>query len=69
MQALAFWKTIAMDQSNLLESGDILALGDPDCLLSDEDTASIAQAIHAVLPFRDRSRRQNRPSGDRADTL
>jgi hypothetical protein len=30
--------------------------GDPDSTLSDVDTASIAQGIRAVLPFRDRSR-------------
>lgn len=40
----------------IFESDDILALEDPDFSLSDADTASIAQAIHAVLPFRDRSR-------------
>lgn len=40
----------------IFESDDILALDDPDLSLSDADTARIAQTIHAILPFRDRSR-------------
>lgn len=40
----------------IFESDDILALDDPEFLLSDPDTARIAQTIHAVLPFRDDSR-------------
>jgi hypothetical protein len=38
------------------ESDDILALDDPELSFSDADTASIAQTIYAVLPFRDHSR-------------
>lgn len=38
------------------ESDDILALDDPEFSFSDADTASIAQTIYAVLPFRDHSR-------------
>jgi len=40
----------------VFENDDILALDDPDFSLSDVDTASMAQAFHAVLPFRDCSR-------------
>ncbi len=47
-----YWEVYAL----IFESGDILALDDPDFSLSDADTASIEQAIHAVLPFRDHSR-------------
>lgn len=47
-----YWNIYAL----IFESGDVLALDDPDFSLSDDDTARIAQAIHAVLPFRDRSR-------------
>ena len=47
-----YWEVYAL----IFESGDILSLGDPDFSLSDADTASIEQAIHAVLPFRDHSR-------------
>ena len=38
------------------ESDDILALDDPELSFSDADTASIAQTIYAVLPFRYHSR-------------
>lgn len=47
-----FWDIYAI----IFESSDILALDDPDLALSDDDTARIEQSIHAVLPFRDRSR-------------
>lgn len=47
-----FWDIYAL----IFESEDILALGDPAFSFSDVDTASIGQAIHAVLPFWDRSR-------------
>ena len=47
-----YWDIYAI----IFESGDTLALGDPAFSLSDVDTASKEQAIHAVLPFRDRSR-------------
>ena len=47
-----YWEVYAL----IFESDDILALDDPGFSLSDEDVASIEQAIHAVLPFRDRSR-------------
>lgn len=47
-----YWEIYAL----IFESGDVLALDDPDFSLSDDDTADIAQVIHAVLPFRDRSR-------------
>ena len=40
----------------IFESDDTLALDDPAFSLSDADTVSMVQAIHAVLPFRDRSR-------------
>ncbi|MBI5292988.1 MAG: hypothetical protein HY872_14035 [Chloroflexi bacterium] len=47
-----YWEVYAL----IFESDDILSLDDPGFSLSDEDVASIEQAIHAVLPFRDRSR-------------
>jgi hypothetical protein len=47
-----YWDIYAL----IFESDDIVTIGDPDLSLSDADTASIAQAIHAVLPFRDHSR-------------
>jgi hypothetical protein len=47
-----YWEIYAL----IFESDDILVLGDPGFFLSAADTASIEQAIHAVLPFRDRSR-------------
>ena len=47
-----YWDIYAL----IFESDDILALDDPGFSLSDADTAGVAQAIHAVLPFRDRSR-------------
>jgi hypothetical protein len=47
-----YWDIYAL----IFENDDILALDDPEFELSDSDTASIAQSIHAVLPFRDRSR-------------
>jgi len=46
-----YWDIYAI----IFESGDTLALGDPAFSLSDVDTASKEQAIHAVLPFRDPS--------------
>ncbi len=53
-----YWEIYAL----IFESGDVLALDDPDFSLSDDDTAGIAQVIHAVLPFRDRSRLYTRKS-------
>lgn len=47
-----YWDIYAL----IFESDDTLALGDPAFSLSDADTVSMQQAIHAVLPFRDRSR-------------
>ena len=47
-----YWEIYAL----IFESDDILALDDPDFSLSDAEVAGIEQAIHAVLPFRDRSR-------------
>lgn len=47
-----FWDIYAL----IHESDDILSLTDPNFSLSDADTASIAQMIHTVLPFRDGSR-------------
>ncbi len=47
-----YWEIYAL----IFESEDIVALDAPGFSLSDEDVASIEQAIHAVLPFRDHSR-------------
>ena len=47
-----YWGIYAL----IFESDDILALDDLDFSFSDADTARIAGAIHAALPFRDRSR-------------
>ena len=47
-----FWGIYAL----IYESDDILALSDAAFFLSDVDTASIGQTLHAVLLFRDRSR-------------
>lgn len=47
-----YWAIYAL----IFESDDILAFAHPNFALSDVDTASIAQVIHAVLPFQDGSR-------------
>jgi len=47
-----YWDTYAL----IFESGDILALDDPDFSLSDAETANFVQAIHVILTFRDHSR-------------
>lgn len=47
-----YWQVYAL----IFESGDMVKIDAPDFFLSDADTAGIAQTIHAVLPFRDRSR-------------
>lgn len=44
-----YWAIYAL----VFESDDILALADPNFALSDVDTASIVQVIHAILPFHD----------------
>ena len=47
-----YWDIYAL----IFESNDILVLDDPEFAISDSDTVNIEQSIHAVLPFRDRSR-------------
>lgn len=47
-----YWEIYAL----IFDSDDILAIEDPVFSLSDADTVCVEQVIHAVLPFRDRSR-------------